>query len=342
MARFYATLAAGLEPVVVGEIREKLPSATLLRACHGKALFDYEGPPKHVRKLLTVDAGYVFLAEFAGFPFDRGALDDFREYATYLPLEEAVRLVGIADKAPPFRVTVTRRGRHSYRSHEVAAAVGAGISSAFGWPVDLKHFAVEIGVEIRSDAAIVGVKFAGWGKHPYVAAGRTALRPSVAHCLLRLAVLKPGQLCVDPLCGTGVILIEGAATHSKCRYVGGDVSAAALTSAAANVAAAGAPVSLVNWDARRLPLREASADRFVTNLPFGRRSGSHPSNRRLYPALFAEVERVLVPGGRAVVLSLEKRLVNAALLRRQGLLVEASYAADISGLGAAVYVLQRR
>ena len=53
-------------------------------------------------------------------------------------------------------------------------------------------------------------------------------------------------------------------------------------------------IDVVQWDSTRLPLRAGVVDRLVTDLPFGKRSGSRSDNNdRLYPALFAECARVL-------------------------------------------------
>ena len=53
-------------------------------------------------------------------------------------------------------------------------------------------------------------------------------------------------------------------------------------------------IDVVQWDSTRLPLRAGVVDRLVTDLPFGKRSGSRSENSdHLYPALFAESARVL-------------------------------------------------
>jgi len=51
------------------------------------------------------------------------------------------------------------------------------------------------------------------------------------------------------------------------------------------------------WDVGALPLRDASVDAVVSDLPFGKRHGSKGGNKILYPKLIAELTRVCKVGG---------------------------------------------
>jgi tRNA G10 N-methylase Trm11 len=109
------------------------------------------------------------------------------------------------------------------------------------------------------------------------------------------------------LCGVGTILAEQLALARQRRagavqVVGGDLDRTAIQAAAANLRIAGSGWRLARWDARRLPLADASADRIVTNPPFGVQLGEPEEIEPLYRAVVAEADRVLRPGGRAVFL----------------------------------------
>jgi 23S rRNA G2445 N2-methylase RlmL len=88
-----------------------------------------------------------------------------------------------------------------------------------------------------------------------------------------------------------------------------------------------------------IPLADASVSKIVTNLPWGIRHGSHEANRRLYPRLIAEIKRLLRPGGVAVMLTSEMRLMSELMTRR---LFRAERIVRVSILGApaAIYVLR--
>lgn len=75
-----------------------------------------------------------------------------------------------------------------------------------------------------------------------------------------------------------------------------------------------APVSVVRWDATSLPLRDATVDVVLTDMPFGHRHGSHLSNQKTYPRFLRELWRVLVPEtGRALLITMARNLVKSAL-----------------------------
>ena len=70
---------------------------------------------------------------------------------------------------------------------------------------------------------------------------------------------------------------------------------------------------LARWDARRLPLPTASVDRIVSNPPFGKQLASPDEVPPLYAAAAAEWDRVLKPGGRAVVLVMDHDALRGPL-----------------------------
>src|SRR5437763_139711 len=139
------------------------------------------------------------------------------------------------------------------------------------------------------------------------AATRSRFAPPVAAAMVRLAGASVGQFVLDPMCGGGTLLAEQIALAHRRRagevaVLGGDWDVEAVRAAAANLRRAGPGWRLARWDARRLPLANASADRVVTNPPFGVQLGDPGEIGPLYRAVVAEADRVLRPGGRAVFL----------------------------------------
>jgi tRNA G10 N-methylase Trm11 len=83
----------------------------------------------------------------------------------------------------------------------------------------------------------------------------------------------------------------------------------------ANLRRLGEPI-LARWDARQLPLADRSVHRIVANPPFGKQLGDPATLGSFYANLLAEADRVLKPGGRAVLLASEaKPLSDAARAR---------------------------
>ena len=119
--------------------------------------------------------------------------------------------------------------------------------------------------------------------------------------MVRLADLRPGQLLLDPMCGAGTILAERLSIDRSAPVLGGDLEQAALRAAYGNLFRLSPPM-LVRWNAGRLPLRDESVPRIACNPPFGKQLGRPEEIASLYREVIAEADRVLEPGGRAVLL----------------------------------------
>jgi 23S rRNA G2445 N2-methylase RlmL len=121
---------------------------------------------------------------------------------------------------------------------------------------------------------------------------------------------------LDPLCGAGTIIIERGLMAAYDRLIGGDLREEAVTMARRNARTADVTATWRAWDARSLPLDDASVTRVITNLPFGKQLGSHEENATLYAVLADEFKRVLSADGLLVALTSEDRLWEATLQER--------------------------
>jgi 23S rRNA G2445 N2-methylase RlmL len=211
-------------------------------------------------------------------------------------------------------------GHHGYRRTDARAALAAGLAGKIppGWRPAEEDAALEVWLTIDNATAVCGVRLSDrtMRHRPWKVEHRPAsLRPSVAAAMVRLAEARPGQLVLDPLCGAGTILGEyldaTRKTYGRLAPLGGDLDPGALRAAAANLRHLG-PAALTRWDARRLPLADASVDRVISNPPFGKQLASPDEVAPLYRATLAECDRVLRPGGRAVLLVADAGALRAA------------------------------
>jgi len=166
--------------------------------------------------------------------------------------------------------------------------------------------------------------------------------PLVAAVMVRLAKIQPGQTVLDPFCGAGTLLVLAGEMAAPGRLVGADHQARWLAMAAENGRLRAVRLGLVRADARALPVAAGAADRVVANLPFGKRVGSHRVNTDLYPGALREIARVLPGGGRAVLLTDDKRLFRESVQRTPLIRVIKEVVLARGGLHPSVYVLARR
>jgi 23S rRNA G2445 N2-methylase RlmL len=211
---------------------------------------------------------------------------------------------------PTYRLITQMEGHHGYLRRDARKALARGLAGQFpdSWQPAEENAAVEFWLTIAGATAVCGLRLSDrtMRHRTYKLEHRPAsLRPTVAAALVRLGGARPGQVVLDPMCGAGTILAEqlAAAERSRggIRACGGDLDAGAVRAAAANLRKLGRPL-LARWDARRLPLASGEVDHILSNPPFGKQLASPEEVGPLYRAMVAEYDRVLRPGGQAVLL----------------------------------------
>jgi len=344
---YFATLIAGLEPIVVDELRKRLPRVTFLGAERGKVFFSSDDGADAALDLLTIENLFAYVDQLVELPSTLDGLQAIEEWLARLDLAGVLRLHhGLHDvpQRPSFRITAQRSGDHAYNSLEIAAAAGAGVVRRYGWDVDLSGYDYDVRVYVTDGMALAGLRLSPEALHQRARVKHAAasLNATVAHAMCRLTSPKAGEVVVDPMCGAGTILIERARLAEPALMIGGDLHISPLEAACTNVEAAEVAARLLQWDARCLPLGRASVDALLCNLPWGRRIGSHTANRHLYPGFVRELGRVLRPGGMAALLTQEKRLITRLLEKSsRRLQVVREDHLSLSGTHPAIYLVQR-
>jgi SAM-dependent methyltransferase len=175
-----------------------------------------------------------------------------------------------------------------------------------------------------------------WSVRPWRVVDRPGgLDATVAAAAWRWLGTPADQRVVNAMCGGGTLLAERLALGPAAALVGVDLDADALAAAAANLAAAGARVEgdllppddgaaappgrprptvrLRLADATATDLPDAAFDVLVADPPWGDAVGETADLPDLYAALLREAARLVVPGGRAWIVTHALRAFDAAL-----------------------------
>ena len=240
-----------------------------------------------------------------------------------------------------FRVLVRIVGDHEYRRVDLQKALERGISERGDrrWRLE-ENGEVEFWATLLEDELFLTIRLSDdrMRQRDYkVAHFPGSLRPSAAAAMAMLSQPTDDDVVLDPLCGAGTILIERAHLGRYRMLLGGDSSPEAVAAARENVGPRYKPIELREWDAVALPLGDGAVTRIITNLPWGRKWGSHPENRQLYPRLMHEFRRVLAPGGLMVLMTSETRLMRE-LLEEHKIALNSMLAVTVLGASAWVYV----
>jgi tRNA (guanine6-N2)-methyltransferase len=349
---YIAQTQPGFEPIAASEIAARIKGAreAARRVVHDRAgMAIFTAPRADVLAVLRTPEDLFALA---GYRIDIGAgrpaLDHVRTAARDAPyvagaLDARVRLTpgARAGRRLRFRVVARVIGEHDFRRADFERAVARGIAERIDhtWREDenaqVEWWATLIGAELLLAIRLTDDRMRQ--REYKVAHLPGSLRPSAAAALAWLSEPRDDDVVLDPFCGAATILIERAHLGRYQMLIGTDRDPAALEAARANVGPRYQPIRLECSDAGALPLDDASVDKIVTNLPWGRRFGSHPENRKRYPRWIAEMQRVLKPGGTMVMLTAETRLMRE-LETRGAFRLSSVTRVSVLGTAAAIYV----
>ncbi len=345
---FYVMTMPGLETLAFSEVRSRLGDAELVKFARGIALFRTTAQPGDLLTLRTVEDVFFVLAHVTGLGRGRDALKVLHsatlnsDIATALQVWRGCRH---GARAVTWRVVSQMAGEHDFRRVDAGQAVSDALARAL--PRQMQQVKDDADSEfwlwLSGSEALIGLRLSDATmrhrsyKHEHVPA---SLRPTVGAAMSWLAAPTPRDVVLDPLCGAGTILIERALLAPLARALGGDMREDAVAVARRNARAAGIRATWSVWDARSLPLDAASVTRIVTNLPFGKRVGSHETNAALYSALAEEFARVLAADGLLVTLTSEDRLWNM-ILCDHGWNIRKKIVLVVLGQPASIFVARR-
>lgn len=208
----------------------------------------------------------------------------------------------LCGKVSSFRVSCKRSGRKDGPSSlEIERTLGASLQDRFAWHPELRHPHLEVWIYAVEEETCGGLLLLRQLESKPVYTSATGLHPNVAWALASAAGLQPGEVVLDPMCGTGMLLTEAP---KGAFVVGCDVDATMVRRALEHFRSLRHPRwALLHADAERLPLPDAFADVVLCDLPFGRQFGSVEGNKDSYPKLLREFRRVLKPTGRCFLLT---------------------------------------
>lgn len=129
-----------------------------------------------------------------------------------------------------------------------------------------------------------------------------SLHPKIARALVNIAQVKPGDIVLDPFCGTGGFLIEAALMNMQ--IIGCDVSESMINGTLQNLKSYQLkPKEMIAADIKNLPNQlHQSVDAVVTDFPYGKATSTQGEGLpSLYHRSMESIQQMLKPGGRAIV-----------------------------------------
>jgi len=250
--------------------------------------------------------------------------------------------------------TLGREGTIRVRARDVRGLAGVstmeaerrlgGVLTDRGYDVDLEAPDHELRALFSSDTCALGwvvmetERSFGTRRptdRPFFQPG--SMDPMLARALVNVAGARPGATVVDPMCGTGGILVEAGLVGA--RVLGVDAQWKMVRGATENLDRyLDGGFATVRGDATRLPVRDGVADAVVLDAPYGKQSkvvgdlaalvaGALREARRLAPRAVFVADRSWTDDAREAGWTVEERIerrVHRSLVRHIHLLVDES------------------
>jgi 23S rRNA G2445 N2-methylase RlmL len=309
-----ALVHPGLEEIASEEIERDL-GGEIKRTAEGLVVFRLPEIDARILDLRTTEDVFLFAWGTDQLTYRAEDLDKIQRWTAREPDWEQLLRIHHAIRPrpkgkPTYRLVTQMQGHHAYLRRDAGKALARGLAGHFpeSWRPAEENASVEVWLTVNEATAVCALRLSdrsmrhrSW-KLEHLPA---SLRPTMAAAMVRLAGAHSGQVVLDPMCGAGTILAEqlvaAERTRQALQVVGGDVESSAVRAASANLRRLGR-ASLAVWDATRLPIASSAIDHVVSNPPFGKQLSSPALIRPLYAAMLREYDRVLRPGGQAVLL----------------------------------------
>jgi putative N6-adenine-specific DNA methylase len=364
--QFFAVVAPGLEEVCAAELRA-LGMAEVRTVGGG---VDFEGHRRDLYRanlwLRTASRVLVRIAEARCTSFP-----ELFQKSVRLPWGKFLR------PGAPYQVRVSSQRSRLMHTDRIATTVAEGVARALGSSVPVEEEGAQrIQVRLQDDRATFSVDSSGELLHRRgyrQETGHAPLRETLAAGMLMLLDWHGQEPLLDPMCGSGTLLIEGGllatgqppgaqrtfAFMDWPRYrpglwqallaeaardrrplgaflQGSDHSDAALAAARRNAERSG--LADIDWQLRELAFLPSMAGSglLVCNPPYGERLGAGSDLRPLYRQL-GQICRRSLPGWRVAILSPDERLV-----RTTGLPMRRIAALNNGGIAVALYTSEQQ
>ena len=356
---YYAQTMPGVEEITWLEIRDRLPNAVFQRYLFAKeqngiVVFDYPGPAADLLKLRTTEDVFMQIAFHDDLTRLRRDLRGIHDLiATSDSFGRAVNdylRVRRFSTPPTYRVISRQYGKFEYSRKDLTATVWRSLKQRYPrWTPVADDAQVEFWANLLGSTFLLGARLSDRTmRHRFERKVElpAALRPSVAAAMVFLTNPQPGDVFLDPMAGSGTILDERMQAGKFARLLGGDIDQERVDAARKNVRGSrkkpgpGDPQpDIRQWDARKLPLEDASIDKIATNLPFGKQLRGAQTPAKLYPPVLAELQRVVRPGGRIVLLTSEYDLIKEEVRKLPRLTITTGYSVAVLGVWGRIYII---
>lgn len=340
MSRFFASFPAGGEEIVSEILRRRGGVETLL-LLPGAVEFETDIPYSDLNLFCFQN---VFQSLYrAERPRGDAPLNDFLREVLALPGPVWAAAGGNSKKINSFRLVTSLENRLTAVDANLKARLEKKISQATGLRVDRSRPDTEFWLLCRREGQCWFLKRLSRHRAYDKALPPGQLRPELSYLLCCLSEPGPADTVLDPFCGYGGIPKERCKRFPYEKLYAFDSDEKPLSQARKELAAK-RNVEIKRQDVLTLSkaLPPESVDAVITDPPWGLYQGVGMELREFYRAAFTQLETVLKPGGRLVVLTAAEEALRAALTACPSLTLQREFHILVSGKKSGVFKIVKQ
>jgi tRNA (guanine6-N2)-methyltransferase len=348
---YYVQTRPGLEEIAWLEIRDMLPGAKFgeylfAKEVNGIVTFSYKGDIDDVNQLLTSEDEFLLALSIPKLSRGRKDLSTVHEAvakgeAFGRATNQFLRFRQFS-RPPSYRVFCRKFGNHDYhQSHMERAVLDAMMTRYPRWQPITDGPQVELWINLLGSQLLCGYRITDKNmkkQHKLRKAVPGSLRPAVAAAMVGLTQPDDDDVFLDPFCGDGIMLHERKMFGDFAQLWGANTVTEQVSIAEMNLSPKRSRklppnITLATWVDLALPLESESVDKIATSLL--------EVEMKLAP-VFKEIERVLRPGGTAVILSSEYDKIKDTLRHRPELEIMTGYSVKPASRWGRIYIIKRK
>ncbi|MDX2247280.1 MAG: methyltransferase domain-containing protein [Bacteroidia bacterium] len=250
---------------------------------------------------------------------------------------------------PRFTVVASFLGKRNYNRYEIEDHIGKSFAEKTGWFYIKSNEGATYSppltfrVHLWENKAWLGLRIFETPLHrrDYKQFSRIGtLHPPLAYAMAMLADPAPGDQVLDPFCGAGTIPIETQRYSPQSRIFASDYHPEQVQQTQENALLAGISLETTCADAGALPYPDFSFDRIITNMPWDYTVAATGKLSAGPEPFWLEMNRLLKPGGKAVILTHEQNQ-HIPRLEELGFKIESQTIVSLFGRHPEIWLISR-
>eukprot|EP01083_Nonionella_stella_P088534 246817_1 len=266
---------------------------------------------------------------------------------------------------PVYRSKCDRKGQHEWSSLLIEREIAAPLHDVLGAKVNLKYYDIELYCLVRDRMMLYGISIVSDlnVRNRISLSWSTILNNNICYLVGQLAGIKEDMVVWDPMCGVGSTVIEWrlSCPEKNVKYIGSDINEKAIKQAVLNAQYCQLKVnesddiaSIEMKDCDKMEfytldicevtteqMSDACVDIIISDLPFGHRCGSHKKNRKMYPLMLRSMNRVLKMNGKAMLITMERKLLAKLLDESDKQWKYDTVQIDVGGFDALLFIIHK-